>query len=281
MMVAAGLFWFGFSLAPVIGLIQVGFAACADRYTYLSGIGLSIILMVGIGRLFDTVENSGRRWLVWAAYPLMTVMFLGLGVAAYRNIGNWRTMKTVFAQAIQSTPDNYVAYCNAGGEPLKAGRFEEAMDYYLESTKYMFAELERKRIITPYKDMIMIDLVIAFSGIEGDWVEQTDKGARLKKDVVLSTQVKMSDPLAVKKLFAQGLYAYWKELDSLAVQYFDEALKLAPNDDYLWRFKGYSLERRGSKEEALAAFKRSYALKPAKDIQKRIKALEQDIAAGN
>jgi Flp pilus assembly protein TadD len=98
---------------------------------------------------------------------------------------------------------------------------------------------------------------------------------------VLSTKVKIDDPLAVKKIFAQGLYSYWKELDSLAIQYFDEAIKLAPLDDYLWRFKGYSLERMGSKQEALVAFKRSFSLKPAKDIQKRIKALEQAIAAGN
>jgi tetratricopeptide (TPR) repeat protein len=202
-------------------------------------------------------------------------------VLASGYITQWKKTQTVFDHAARVTEGNYVAYCNAGGEPLNDGRYGEAFERFFESTKYMFAELERKRLKTPYKNMIATNLAIAFCGTEGNGVERTAMGVKLTNDVVLSTKVKYDAPLATKKIFSQGLYAYWKELDSLAVQYFDEALKLAPNDDYLWRFKGYSLERRGLKEEALVAFKRSYALKPAKDIQKRIKALEQALAGGN
>ena len=285
MLIAFGLLWFGFALAPVIGLIQVGFASCADRYTYLSGLGVSVILVVLAHYFQDRIARFKTRKSRSLLLILFGSLFAGvlvlLTVLATHYITQWKNTQTVFDHAARVTEGNYVAYCNAGGEPLNDGRYGEAFERFFESSKYMFAELERKRLSTPYKNMIATNLAIAFSGTEGDWVERTALGAKMTNNVVLSTKVKMDDPLAVKKIFAQGLYSYWKELDSLAIQYFDEAIKLAPLDDYLWRFKGYSLERMGLKQEALVAFKRSFSLKPAKDIQQRIKALEQAIAAGN
>ena len=285
MLIAFGLLWFGFALAPVIGLIQVGFASCADRYTYLSGLGVSVILVVLAHYFQDRIARFKTRKSRSLLLILFGSLFAGvlvlLTVLATHYITQWKNTQTVFDHAARVTEGNYVAYCNAGGEPLNDGRYGEAFERFFESSKYMFAELERKRLSTPYKNMIATNLAIAFSGTEGDWVERTALGAKMTNNVVLSTKVKIDDPLAVKKIFAQGLYSYWKELDSLAIQYFDEAIKLAPLDDYLWRFKGYSLERMGLKQEALVAFKRSFSLKPAKDIQQRIKALEQAIAAGN
>jgi hypothetical protein len=285
MMAAYGTLWFGVSLAPVIGLIQVGVASCADRYTYLSGLGLSIMLVVAMRHLLSRIEQieASRNRFVFHVF-FFALPSLGLAIfsgLAYRYVAQWENSQKVFSHAVRVTEGNYLAYCNIGMVSLAGGRYVEALDAFLESSKFMFVELEQKRLSTPYKDTILTDLAISFSALAGEVLEKTTKGVQVKKDVVLLTKVKISDPLAVKKLFAQGLYSYWKELDSLAIQYFDEALKLAPLDDYLWRFKGYSLQRMGSNEEALTAFKRSYSLNPARDVQKRINEIEKSMVAGD
>jgi tetratricopeptide (TPR) repeat protein len=284
-MMALGLLWFGFSLAPVIGLIQVGSAACADRYTYLSGLGLSIVFSVGVWELRAILLHLNKQYIRSSLFVLFYLFMMALLViitmTASVYIAQWKNTKTIFDHAIHVTDENYVAYCNLGNCMIVEDRHQQALEYFLESVKYFFAEVERKKIAPTYKDWMTKNLSIAFSALEGGGVDKVAFCVKLKSDVILSTKVKHDDPLAAKKIFAQGLYAYSRELDNLALQYFDEALKLAPSDDYLWRFKGYTLERLGVKEEALVAFKRSYALKPAKDIQKRIKALEQAIIAGD
>lgn len=285
LMIAFGILWFGVCIGPVSGLIQVGFAACADRYTYLAGMGFSILLATALVLVQTWIlERQARNIQVPLLAGLVSVcvgvLILNLCFAqAY--LKKWNNTEQIFRQAIQAMKENYVAYCNVGYCHLNEGRYEQAFEYFLPSVKYVFAEFERKSVRTPYKDKIAINLGVAFSALEGAGMEKMALGIKLKEDLVLQTKVKMDDPLAEKKFFAQGLYAYWRELDNSAVQYFDEAIKLAPFDDYLWRFKGYSLERMGLKQEALVAFKRSFSLKPAKDIQQRIKALEQAIAAGN
>lgn len=283
MMATYGLLWFGFALVPVSGLIQVGVASCADRYTYLSGLGVSIMLVVLVYYLRDRMvqaktPKNGSFLIVFFYSFVMSVLILFAMLAA-RYITQWKNTQTVFYHAAHVTEGNYLAYCNAGGVDLADGRYVQALEGFLESTKYMFVELEQKRLNTFYKNMIATNLAITFSALEGEVLEKTANGVQVRNNIVLSTKVKPSDPLAVKKLFAQGLYAYWRELDSSAIQYFDEAIKLVPLDDYLWRFKGYSLERMGEKAAALAAFKRSLSLKSAKDIQKRVKELEQSIAS--
>jgi len=56
-----GWFWYTGTLVPVIGLIQVGKQAMADRYSYLPSIGISIILAWGIPLLFKYDKNT-QNW---------------------------------------------------------------------------------------------------------------------------------------------------------------------------------------------------------------------------
>ncbi len=105
-----GWFWFLVTLAPVIGLVQAGLQAHADRYTYVPLIGLFVVIAWGVP---DLVRRSApraqvRAWLAAAA----VVVLLALAVATRVQVGTWRGSIELFTHAIAVTQDNVLAHFN-------------------------------------------------------------------------------------------------------------------------------------------------------------------------
>ena len=101
-----GWLWFLGNLVPVIGVVQVGDQAMADRYVYLPLIGIFVLLVWGtsefvVARLH--VEGSGPLAAV-AATILVLFSFLTV-----RQIGTWRSSNDLWSHALQVTKDNYIA----------------------------------------------------------------------------------------------------------------------------------------------------------------------------
>jgi protein O-mannosyl-transferase len=114
---AVGWFWYLGTLAPVIGLIQAGSQARADRYTYLPTIGISIMIAWACAEFV-----SNRRALAIA----VTAIGVAWAVLTGRNVANWQSTETLFTHAIEVTDGNYVAYNNLGNLRRREGRFEDA-----------------------------------------------------------------------------------------------------------------------------------------------------------
>ena len=116
-----GWFWFLGALFPMLGLIQVGEQAIADRYMYVAMIGVLIIVCWGV-----------TEWLaVHRRYDLFVVSALALwlavlGALTYRQVGFWRNSETLWSHALAVTRDNYVAHLNLGDALLSQGRIQEA-----------------------------------------------------------------------------------------------------------------------------------------------------------
>jgi len=108
-----GWLWFAGTLVPVIGLVQVGAQAHADRYTYLPLVGLFVALAWG---LWDAV---GRRWPPFAAVSIP--LALVLAGTAWLQTGHWRDRATLYAHAIASTGQNWLAWNNLGLARLDDG----------------------------------------------------------------------------------------------------------------------------------------------------------------
>jgi tetratricopeptide (TPR) repeat protein len=100
-----GWFWFVGTLVPVIGIVQIGIQAIADRYTYFSFIGLSIDVVWGAMRL-----PIPRRVLAASG----AVVIIVLAVIAYRQVGYWRNSETLFTHTIAVTPPNALAEYTLG-----------------------------------------------------------------------------------------------------------------------------------------------------------------------
>jgi protein O-mannosyl-transferase len=124
-----GWLWYLGTLVPVIGLVQVGGQAMADRYTYLPLIGLFVVVSWGAWDLAG--RRRGRRALATAAVAAIAV----LAVAARAQVGYWRDGVTLFTRALQVTADNWIMHVNLGGEMLERGRFEEAVGHFREAVR--------------------------------------------------------------------------------------------------------------------------------------------------
>jgi tetratricopeptide (TPR) repeat protein len=101
---AVGWFWFLGTLVPTIGLVQVGAQAMADRYTYIPGIGLFIVVVWGAAECGVGWSRAG-----FLLPCLGCAALLGCLLATAREISLWRDSITLFRHAIAVTRDNYVA----------------------------------------------------------------------------------------------------------------------------------------------------------------------------
>src|SRR5207302_5522494 len=102
--------------------------AMADRYTYIPGIGLLIMIVWGIGEWAGVCESMIR--------PITAVCLLAVGACAavcVHQIQFWRDSQLLFQRAIDVTSNNYLAYNNLGYYLSANGHSEQAKDYYLKS----------------------------------------------------------------------------------------------------------------------------------------------------
>lgn len=104
-----GWLWYVITLIPVIGLIQVGDQAMADRYTYVPLIGIFISIAFGAPELFKG-QKARQLLSATAAIAIAT-----LGICSYIQVGYWRNGVTLFERTIAVTsPQNVVALFNLG-----------------------------------------------------------------------------------------------------------------------------------------------------------------------
>jgi protein O-mannosyl-transferase len=121
---AAGWIWFLVTLAPVIGLVQVGAQARADRYMYVPMVGLTIMLAWGAADL-------ARRWPAVTRPIAAAAVATCLAAAAVSaaQIEHWKNSETLFQHALDVTADNYLAEHNLGSYLLDTGRLSEAIPH--------------------------------------------------------------------------------------------------------------------------------------------------------
>jgi tetratricopeptide (TPR) repeat protein len=125
-----GWFWFVGTLVPVIGLVQVGSQAMADRYTYVPLIGLFLLLVWGGAEWF------GRLHLPRGAAAFgVAALVAPLMVLSWRQTAFWRDDLTLFGNAVAIDPDNALARNNLGYTLNKQWRFEEARLQFSEAVR--------------------------------------------------------------------------------------------------------------------------------------------------
>ncbi|MGB9620266.1 MAG: glycosyltransferase family 39 protein, partial [Armatimonadota bacterium] len=124
-----GWLWYVITLLPVIGLVQVGMQAMADRYTYIPLIGLFVIAAWGIPMVVHRIVRPpiARTALVAAAAAAAIV---SLGVLGYVQTGYWRTSTTLFGRTLRVTGNNYFAHVNYAAALEMSDRLDEALRHY-------------------------------------------------------------------------------------------------------------------------------------------------------
>ena len=122
---AVGWLWFLGTLVPVIGLVQVGPQALADRYTYVPMIGLSAA--VGFGASELARRSAAARHASASLLLIAVAAWTGL---TWRQVGLWKDDRTLFGHLVDIMPRNHLGYGILGNVNLREGRCDEAiLDY--------------------------------------------------------------------------------------------------------------------------------------------------------
>jgi Tfp pilus assembly protein PilF len=122
--VITGWCWFLGTLVPVIGIVQVGAQGMADRYMYVSEIGLFVALVWGARAWAQGRPELSQGLRVVAAAVLVT-----LGILTVRQIGYWSSSYDLWNHTLSITTDNFIANDELGGLLLREGN-PEALQYY-------------------------------------------------------------------------------------------------------------------------------------------------------
>jgi len=122
--------WFLGMLVPVIGLVQVGMQARADRYMYLPLIGLTLPIAWGVPEL-------AARWRVPRAVVGggACALLVALAATSWLQVGTWRNTEALFARALSVTEENFLAHRALGNELLRQERVEEAAKHFEEAAR--------------------------------------------------------------------------------------------------------------------------------------------------
>jgi protein O-mannosyl-transferase len=230
-----GWLWFLGTLVPVIGLVQVGGQAMADRYHYLPSIGLFIALVFIAG---DFVERKRlpRPALATGAALLLLLM----GVRTSVQVGLWRDSVTLFTHTLSVTSDNLVMEYNLGHVLGRQGKSDEALKHFAEAIR-----------INPnfYDAPFNMGVTLAAQGRFVEAINYYEQALRIQPN---SGKAHMEKALALAK---QGKLA-----DALPSFY--QALELLPNDADVRTNLGLALLHQGKIEEAIGQLNEALRLNP-------------------
>ncbi len=120
-----GWFWFLGTLVPMIGLIQVGSQAMADRYAYLPFVGLFIMICWGVAEWAE-LQHISTAWLAGISMAAL----LTLAAVTHRQIGYWKDDVTLWSHATQVTSGNWEAENNLGVTLLNEEQADQAIPHF-------------------------------------------------------------------------------------------------------------------------------------------------------
>jgi tetratricopeptide (TPR) repeat protein len=231
----AGWLWFLGMLVPVIGIVRVGGAAYADRYTYLPLIGIFIIIV------FAAEEMASRRARAQKMFPLAAAVILaGCVFLTERQIGFWKNGETIFRHDLEVAGDNDIALGDLGVALDAQGRYAEAVEIY-----------RRALVLNPDRYQLHNNLGNALSllGRPDESLEEYHRAIRLRPDrAFLHSSTGM-------QLATLG------RLDE-ALQEFSTAQKLDPADFNSHFEAGKVLFKLGRDPEGIAEFRAAVRLDP-------------------
>ncbi len=229
-----GWLWYLGTLVPVIGLVQVGAQALADRYTYVPLIGLFIMISWFIP---DLLAGWRHRGIVLGGAAVTVVS--ALMVCTWMQLQHWKNDITLFEHALKVTANNYLAHDSLGNALAQKGMLEKAIAHYQEALR-----------INPNLVNTHNNLGVAFlkRGEINRAIAQYYQALRLKSD-----SAETHNNLGVA-LFNLG------QLDR-AIGHYLTATKLDPYFSKAHNNLGNALARKGKLNEAIVHYSRALELK--------------------
>jgi tetratricopeptide (TPR) repeat protein len=232
---AVGWFWYVVTLIPVIGIVQVGSQAMADKYTYITLIGLFVVIAWGANDLLSKWPHR-KTWLGTLAAILLPVLV----VLTWKQVQYWENSITLFKHTLKHTSNNLIIHNNLGFALDKQGRTEEAIEHYIQALRLKpdYAEAHNN-----------LGIALDRQGRTEEAVEHYLQALRLRPDYA---QAHNNLGIALDK---QGR-------TEEAVRHYLQALRLRPDYVQVHNSLGFALDKQGRTEEAVKHYLQALRLKP-------------------
>jgi protein O-mannosyl-transferase len=234
-----GWLWFLGTLVPMIGLVQVGGQAMADRYAYLPLVGIFLMVCWGVPEILRRQQWS-------SATPAMAALIAltALGVTARRQLGYWRDNFTLWSHAIEVTGPNFQAQEHLGSALAAQGRLVEAGLHFQAGVA-----------IDPREPLGVFNLAV-YDQLQGR-IEQAVAG--------YNAVLRMSPDRELEGRVLDNLATAYRQIGnySQAETTYRAALRADPNSQRTWLGLGLLEQRLGKFAPAAEAFSRSVAIQPS------------------
>jgi len=245
-----GWLWYLGTLLPVIGLVQVGKQAMADRYTYVPLIGLFIMIAYGMADLAARWRAPRFLLPVGAGVVLSALM-----ICTWVQVGYWRDSISLYEHTLKVTGSNPIIQSNLGFALAAQGQMDQAIAHYAEALRLQPDLAETHNIL---------GVALAAQGKMDQAMAQYAEALRLKPDLA-----EAHNNLGLA-LAAQG------QMDQAMTQY-AEALRLKPDLAEAHNNLGLALAAQGQMDQAMAQYAEALRLNP--DLAKAHNSLGLALAA--
>jgi protein O-mannosyl-transferase len=283
--VAVGWLWYLVMLIPVLGIIQVGQQAYADRYTYLPILGPLIAVCWGVADLVASRPVARR-----AAAVIALGLLAALAFVTTRQVTVWRNSRTLYEHALAVTADNAMVECSLGQALVQAGEVPEGIAHLERSLElkpgYDYAEFDlgvallhagRAADAIPHLESALTTLAsswtrdvlgVAYAGVGrlDDAERQFQEAARL-------------DPRSTGALFHLGQVFHALGRDEEAEEQLTRAVSMDPGAVEPRRLLAQTLLSEGKAADALSQYERIVEMAPQdSDALSRVEQLRRSLA---
>jgi Tfp pilus assembly protein PilF len=232
---ATGWLWYLGTLVPVIGLVQVGVQAMADRYTYVPLIGVSIMVAWGVPEL-------SKKWryrnAALAAVAVITLTIFSL--VTWKQVGYWQNSTTLFKHTLEKTTDNPIILDNMVNVLMGEGRFDDAIALYAEAVRI------NPNLADSYNNM---GLVLIKRGSADEAIPNFLKAIRINPNHA-AAHYTLATVLASQGKLHEAIY------------HFRESVRIKPDYEQAHNNLGNALLLENRIDEAIASYREALRLNP-------------------
>ncbi len=269
-----GWLWYLGTLVPVIGIVQVGVQAMAERYTYLPLIGLFIAIV------WCTADSAGRLPKIKPVIQIVAVIAIAaMAVRTHAQVVTvWKNTVTLFSHVLQNDPRGEFPNLSLGAAYMRQGKLAEAQQYFeralsynplgpqtlsyyafcLMQTRNLVAagqSLERAKRVAPNNRDVIANMAewCLLSGRPAEAEEYCRKVIAASPDFI-TARFYLADALQAQNRLTE------------AAQEYREILAIEPDNTDAINNLGILYGKQGMSDEAIQQFKRSLAVKPGQAL---------------
>ncbi|MFN7138005.1 MAG: tetratricopeptide repeat protein, partial [Limisphaerales bacterium] len=264
---SVGWFWFVGTLVPVIGFVKVGLHSIADRYTYVPSIGLFVLLTWGVCEWYKKHQKWRAKLFATVAVALLFASWL----LTYKQVGHWKSTRTLFEHALSVTKQNGVAHDILGLVYIEEKNWEKAREHFAKAIEYspmaafgyshmggvLLNDHQYQAAARYYEKATLLegDRGAHFQGLG----EALLKMGELERSLTASLRAIALDPKDAVATYNAGTVYLLKGQTEQAIQHLSAAIQLRPDFPQAHNNLAYALQQLGRTKEAEVHYAKAVA----------------------